>query len=89
MESAYARAWRAGTDPGDPLDPEQIVPTSPPHDLKQWDKTKDQPKEMASRPSSGRTTLLGRRVEKPGHTKLGGPSGQTDSCKSDSRHTNK
>jgi hypothetical protein len=89
MESAYARAWRAGTDPGDPLDPEQIVPTSPPHDTKHVTKTKEQPKDLTPRPSSGRTTLLGRRVEKPGHLKQGGPSGQTDSCKGDSQHTNK
>lgn len=89
MESPYARAWRAVTDPGDPMDPEQIVPTSPPGQERRVDKAKEPPKDMTSRPSSGRTTLLGRRVEKPGDTKLGGPSGQTDSSKHETQHTNK
>jgi hypothetical protein len=42
-----------------------------------------------NRPASGRNTALGRRVEKPAKEKQGGPSGQTDECQHDRKHTNK
>jgi hypothetical protein len=41
------------------------------------------------RPASGRTTAMGRRVEKPGESKPGGPSGQKDGAKGDRKHANK
>jgi len=53
------------------------------------EKTKDVLRSLYQRPSSGRTTALGRRVEKPGEGKGGGPSGQKDGAKHDGKHTNK
>jgi hypothetical protein len=50
---------------------------------------KDEVRKLLQRPSSGRTTKLGRRVEKPGTGRQSGPSGQTDSAQHDRRHTNK
>jgi hypothetical protein len=44
---------------------------------------------LYQRPSSGRTTPLGRRVEKPGSGNPAGPSGQRDRAKHDGKHTNK
>ncbi|HWP11002.1 MAG TPA: hypothetical protein VNN06_04220 [Ramlibacter sp.] len=44
---------------------------------------------LYQRPSSGRTTALGRRVEKPGDASPAGPSGQRDTAKHDGKHTNK
>lgn len=41
------------------------------------------------RPASGRTSALGRRVEKPGKPGPGGPSGQKNNVNSDPRHTNR
>ena len=41
------------------------------------------------RPSSGRTTVLGRKVEKPADIKVSGPSGQRDQAKHDCKHANK
>jgi hypothetical protein len=41
------------------------------------------------RPSSGRTTVLGRKVEKPADIKASGPSGQRDQAKHDCKHANK
>lgn len=40
-------------------------------------------------PSTGRTTALGRRVEKPADVKPAGPSGQRDKAQHDRKHTNK
>jgi hypothetical protein len=44
---------------------------------------------LCQRPLSGRTTALGRRVEKPGSGSPAGPSGQKDKAKHDGKHTNK
>ena len=44
---------------------------------------------LYQRPSSGRTTRLGRKVEKPGDASPAGPSGQRDMAKHDGKHTNK
>lgn len=44
---------------------------------------------LCQRPLSGRTTALGRRVEKPGSGSPAGPSGQRDRAKHDGKHTNK
>ena len=41
------------------------------------------------RPSTGRSTAIGRRVEKPADLKPAGPSGQRDQAQHDCRHTNK
>ena len=53
------------------------------------EKAKDALRTLFQRPSSGRTTSLGRRGEKPGTGGDGGPSGQTDRAKHDRKHTNK
>lgn len=41
------------------------------------------------RPATGRTTALGRKVEKPGIGNQAGPSGQKDKGPQDRRHANK
>ncbi len=43
----------------------------------------------SNRPSTGRTTALGRRVEKPADVKPAGPSGQRDGAQHDRKHANK
>jgi hypothetical protein len=52
-------------------------------------KAKDGLRALLQRPSSGRTTNLGRRVEKPGTGRQSGPSGQTDGVQHDRQHANK
>lgn len=52
-------------------------------------KAKDKLRGLLQRPSSGRTSTLGRKVEKPGSGAAAGPSGQTEGVKHDRRHTNK
>jgi len=52
-------------------------------------KVKDALRDLVQRPASGRTTQLGRKVEKPGSGRQGGPSGQTDGAKHETTHTNK
>jgi len=53
------------------------------------EKAKDELRTLFHRPSTGRTTQLGRRVEKPGPTRTSGPSGQTDNVQHDRKHANK
>jgi hypothetical protein len=60
-----------------------------PEEKDKLEKTKDELRDLYHRPASGRTTALGRRVEKPGEGKPGGPSGQKDRGKHDVKHTNK
>jgi hypothetical protein len=60
-----------------------------PGDKLTLEKAKDELRHLFHRPSTGRTTAQGRRVEKPGSGRPGGPSGQTDSAKHDGKHTNK
>jgi hypothetical protein len=52
-------------------------------------KAKDGLRQLLQRPSSGRTTGLGRRVEKPAPARTSGPSGQTDDMQHDTKHANK
>ena len=52
-------------------------------------KAKDKLRGFFQRPSSGRTSTLGRRVEKPGSGGAAGPSGQTEGVQHDRKHTNK
>lgn len=52
-------------------------------------KAKDKLRGFLQRPSSGRTSTLGRKVEKPGSGGPAGPSGQTGSVEHDRKHTNK
>lgn len=52
-------------------------------------KAKDKLRGFFQRPSSGRTSTLGRKVEKPGSGAAAGPSGQTEGVEHDRRHTNK
>jgi hypothetical protein len=60
-----------------------------PPDKSRLDKVKDTLRTFVQRPASGRTTLLGRRVEKPGSGKPGGPSGQREIGQLDGKHANK
>lgn len=53
------------------------------------EKMKDEPTIRHTRPASGRTTALGRRVERPGTGRQGGPSGQKDQLRHDRTHANK
>ena len=53
------------------------------------DRAKDALRALYPRPSTGRTTSMGRRAEKPGKDNASGPSGQPDSTWHDSQHTNK
>ena len=52
-------------------------------------KVKEEVQTFFQRPSNGRSTRMGRRVEKPGDAHAAGPSGQHEATKHDSRHTNK
>jgi hypothetical protein len=52
-------------------------------------KVKDEVRAIFQRPSNGRTTRLGRKVEKPGDAGAAGPSGQHESTKHNTVHTNK
>jgi hypothetical protein len=63
---------------------------SPPQEEnKRLEKFTDAIRSLYQRPSTGRTTALGRRVEKPGDKTTAGPSGQKDGAKHDLKHTNK
>lgn len=61
----------------------------PEKDKSRLEKTKDALRALCERPAQGRTTALGRRVEKPGECRLGGPSGQKDRTMGDVKHANK
>ena len=61
----------------------------PESDKSRLQKTKDALRALCERPAQGRTTALGRRVEKPGECKPGGPSGQKDGATGDGKHANK
>lgn len=64
--------------------------TTPPKDPKErFHQLKDDVQAIFQRPSTGRTTRLGRKVEKPSDGCAAGPSGQHESTKHDSKHTNK
>ncbi len=63
--------------------------TTPPKDGNKLQQLKDEVQAIFQRPSNGRTTRLGRRVEKPGDCTAAGPSGQHESTKHDCKHTNK
>jgi len=52
-------------------------------------KARDKLRGLFQRPSSGRTSALGRKVEKPGSGAAAGPSGQTEGVDHDRKHTNK
>jgi len=84
----YGQAWtdvshRAKALPGVDINPPE--PPLPEDDKKKH--TKEPVRSLYPRPSSGRTTAMGRRMERPGESKPGGPSGQTDGAK-DGKHTN-
>jgi Zn-dependent oligopeptidase len=61
----------------------------PEEEKKRLEKAKEALRALYERPASGRTTTLGRRVEKPGSGSPAGPSGQRDGAKHDGKHTNK
>jgi hypothetical protein len=60
-----------------------------PDDKTKLEKAKEEVRNLHHRPASGRTTSLGKKVEKPGTGRQGGPSGQTDASRHDGKHTNK
>ena len=60
-----------------------------PGDKSRLEKAKEELKHLYHRPDSGKSTKLGRKVEKPAEPKAGGPSGQTDRGRHDIKHTNK
>ena len=62
--------------------------STPPKDGR-LERLKDEVQAIFQRPTTGRTTRLGRRVEKPGDCTAAGPSGQHESTKHDRGHTNK
>ena len=53
------------------------------------EKAKDELRTLYDRPTAGRTTPQGRKVEKPGSAKPDGPSGQRDRARHDRRYGNK
>ncbi|ROZ66225.1 hypothetical protein [Ramlibacter sp. WS9] len=62
---------------------------SQPKDVTRLQKVTEEVQSFFQRPSNGRSTRMGRRVEKPGDAHAAGPSGQHEATKHDSRHTNK
>jgi len=64
-------------------------PSNVTDDKSTLDRVKDKLRGIYQRPASGRTTALGRKVEKPGSGKQGGPSGQRDLGQVDGKHANK
>lgn len=61
-----------------------------PAEKKRLEQAKDELRALYHpRPATGRTTALGRRVEKPGESKPSGPSGQKEGVKGDTKHANK
>lgn len=62
---------------------------SQPKDSTRLQKVTEEVQTFFQRPSNGRSTRMGRRVEKPGDAHAAGPSGQHEATKHDSRHTNK
>jgi hypothetical protein len=63
----------------------EVVRQLPPHK----DKTEHQMPGPTHRPTSGRTTAQGRKVEKPGDASPAGPSGQPSHTQDTQGHTNK
>jgi hypothetical protein len=53
------------------------------------EKPKDALRDLYQRPATCRTTPLWHKVEKPGQTRPGGPSGQKDGIDHQKKHTNK
>ena len=60
-----------------------------PGDKLRLEKAKEELRGLFHRPSSGRTSALGRKVEKPGDRSAGRPSGQKDEAKHDGTHATK
>ncbi|MDB5874934.1 MAG: hypothetical protein JWQ07_4376 [Ramlibacter sp.] len=49
----------------------------------------DDVRSLFQRPTTGRTSKLGRKAERPADARAAGPSGQHESTKHDRKHTNK
>lgn len=71
-----------------PLHPADVQPETVETHLRKDSATEPRGRSY-QRPASGRTTALGRRVEKPGNGKQVGPSGQRDEGLCDAKHANK
>jgi hypothetical protein len=78
FDRSYAQAWS-----------EQGYATFPPKDGTKLDKLKNDVQTIFQRPTTGRTTRLGRKVEKPGDVGAAGPSGQHEATRHDKQHANK
>jgi hypothetical protein len=72
-----------------PQQPKRAGAQLQPDDKTKLEKAKEELRNLHHRPASGRTTSLGKKVEKPGTGRQGGPSGQTDASRHDGKHTNK
>jgi hypothetical protein len=84
--------YSAGPPPAHGARRRIVTPARPRAQLQPQEQTKldqEKAKLQAARPASGRTSALGRKVEKPGTGNPGGPSGQTDEAKHDRKHANK
>ena len=62
--------------------------STPPKDWSRLQQLKDEVRSIFQRPSNGRATRQGRRVEKPGDAHAAGPSGQHEATDHDRKHTN-
>ncbi|MES1264700.1 MAG: hypothetical protein ABUU24_03495 [Variovorax sp.] len=64
-------------------------PTEEPAKKTSLQKVKDEVLTIFQRPTTGRTTPMGRKVEKPSDTHTDGPSGQRDTTRHDKQHANR
>jgi hypothetical protein len=60
-----------------------------PGEIKQTQEAEDEARVDIHKPSTGRTSVAGRRVEKPADLGPSGPSGQHDATRHDRKHANK
>ncbi len=63
--------------------------STPPHDNWHSEVPTEDPRKATQRPTTGRTSVLGKRVEKPGTGRSSGPSGQPDGFRHGLVHANK
>jgi hypothetical protein len=63
--------------------------TLPDKERDKLEKAKDELRDLYHRPATGRTSALGRKVEKPGSGAPAGPSGQKEVTQHHRKHTNK
>ncbi|MES2785395.1 MAG: hypothetical protein V4684_08025 [Pseudomonadota bacterium] len=69
--------------------PHPTAASTPPHDNRHSEVPTEDLRASTQRPTTGRTSVTGRRVEKPGTGRSSGPSGQPDEFRHGLIHTNK